>query len=239
MRTLVCLISVLVGLPLAASAAQRPQAQMISGRAITLLANATVRSLKLDKDHTFMPAFSVPDQAMPIAGHIAMSAGSPLVTPSYVNVPVTLTIDGKFSRAIYVGYRVQSYVQQAVAARDIAPGTILQDGDVKMARVAFVGRQPNSAEVLVGRRIVAAYVKGQSIFIESTSTDQIVKAGSTVIMVVRDGGVALTADVIARTSGGLGDQVIVFNPSTNKQLSGVVTGPGRVELELPGGDNAQ
>ena len=226
----------LAGLPMAAPATPHTAAQVISGRSIAALADGVIRTLKLDKDHSVMNAFSVPDQSMP-AGRIAMQAGSPLVTPSYINVPVRIDVNGKFSRAVYVGYRVQVFVEQAVAARDIPPGTVLQSDDVKMDRVAFGGRAPNSTEVLVGRRIIASYVKGQSIFIDSTTTDQIVRAGSSVIMIVRDGGVALTADVIARTSGGLGDQVIVFNPLTNKQLSGTVTGPGRVELELPGGES--
>ncbi|MFN2527930.1 MAG: flagellar basal body P-ring formation chaperone FlgA [Candidatus Baltobacteraceae bacterium] len=236
MRTLVALIIIaLSGLPSAAPAAQRVQSQTISGRTIAGLADGMIRALKVDKDHSILPAFSVPDQIMP-AGRLVMQAGTPLVNPSYINVPVTLSIDGKASRFVYVGYRMQQYSKQAVAARDIAPGTIIAEEDVKMARVAFVGRQPNSTDVLIGRRVIAAFVKGQSIFIDSTSVDQIVKAGASVIMTVRDGGVALTADVIARTSGGLGDQVTVYNPLTNKQLSGTVTGPGRVELELPGGD---
>ena len=237
MRTVLSLILVVLsGLPLAAPAAQRAQSQTISGRTIASLADTMIKTLRVDADHSILPAFSVPDQTMP-AGRISMHAGTPLINPSYINVPVTMTLDGKFSRAVYVGYRMQVYISQAVAARDIAPGTVIQDGDVKMARVAFVGRQPNGTDVLVGRRVIGAFVKGQSIFIESTSVDQIVKAGSSVIMIVRDGGVALTADVIARTSGGLGDQVSVYNPLTNKQLSGTVTGPGRVELELPGGDS--
>lgn len=235
-RALVCLVLfATAALPMAAPAAARPTGQTISGAAIMKLAAVSVRSLKLDKDHAFTPAFGVPDQVMPL-GVVSLSVGSPIITPSYINVPVTIALNGKFSRAVYVGYRVQEFISQAVAAHDIAPGTVLAPDDVTMKRVPFVGRQPNSTQVLIGRRAVAAYVKGQSIFIESTNADQIVKAGSTVIMIVRDGGVALTADVIARTSGGLGDQVIVFNPVTNKQLSGTVTGPGRVELELPGGD---
>ena len=61
------------------------------------------------------------------------------------------------------------------------------------------------------------------------------KAGSTVVLIVRDGPVALSADVVARTAGGMGDVVAVYNPQTKKALSGVVTGPNRVELTLPAG----
>jgi flagella basal body P-ring formation protein FlgA len=49
----------------------------------------------------------------------------------------------------------------------------------------------------------------------------------------------LTADVVARTGGGLGDSVTVYNAETNKLLSGTVTGPDRVELVLPGGDDSE
>jgi len=66
-----------------------------------------------------------------------------------------------------------------------------------------------------------------------------VKAGSGAIFVVHDGPVALTADVIARTGGGLGESVTVYNAQTNRILSGTVTGPDRVELVLPGGEESE
>jgi flagella basal body P-ring formation protein FlgA len=90
--------------------------------------------------------------------------------------------------------------------------------------------------VLVGRRLTASVLKDQPITIGATAVNQIVKAGSTIVFIVRDSGVAVSADAIARTGGGLGDQVFVFNPATRKSLSGVVTGPGTVELDISGGD---
>jgi flagella basal body P-ring formation protein FlgA len=83
----------------------------------------------------------------------------------------------------------------------------------------------------------SAVLKGQPVRIQATSVNQIVKAGSTVVFIVRDSGVVISADAIARTSGGLGDEVFVYNPSTHKALSGTVTGPGTVELDISGGDN--
>ena len=56
---------------------------------------------------------------------------------------------------------------------------------------------------------------------------------------MRDGPVSLTADVIARTGGGLGESVTVYNEQTNRILSGTVTGPNRVELTLPEGEEAE
>jgi flagella basal body P-ring formation protein FlgA len=71
------------------------------------------------------------------------------------------------------------------------------------------------------------------LYVEQTSPDDVVKAGQPAILVVHDGGVALAADVVARTGGAVGDIVTVFNPTTQKALAAVVTGPSRVEIELP------
>ena len=60
--------------------------------------------------------------------------------------------------------------------------------------------------------------------------------GQAAILLVRDGPVALTVDVVARTGGAVGDTVTVFNPQTQKAIAAVVTGPNRVELTLPGGE---
>jgi len=238
MRSLALILCALcAGLPTVATASMRP-VQTISGRQIEALADRNMRSVKLDGNHSYALESSIPDQELPI-GHVSLEAGSPLVTPSFVNVPVNIAVDGTFNRAIFVGYRIQAWVQQAVAARDIPPGTVLQAGDVTMARVPFIGRLQNGTQVLVGRRTIAAVVSGQPIYIESTSADQIVKPGATVILIIRDGGVAVMSDVIARTGGGLGDMVLLYNPVTNKQLSGIVTGPGRVELQISGGDDSQ
>ena len=59
------------------------------------------------------------------------------------------------------------------------------------------------------------------------------EAGSPVVLIVHDGSVALAADVIARTSGGLGETVTVYDEGARKMLSGLVTAPSRVELTLP------
>jgi flagella basal body P-ring formation protein FlgA len=44
------------------------------------------------------------------------------------------------------------------------------------------------------------------------------------------------ADVIARTGGAIGDTVTVINLQTQRAVAGIVTGPNRVELTLPGGE---
>lgn len=216
--------------------AQDFAAQRVSGKQIALLAAQEIASIAHDPDRGFVPASMVPDQ-MVGAGRVDLHADTPTGTSAFVNVPVEIDVDGKTSRTVYVGYRVQRFVETAVAARDLLAGTVLSADDVSMGRVPFTGVPANGTDVLLGRRIESPVLKGQPVRIQSTSVNQIVKAGSTIVFMIRDNGVVISADAIARTGGGLGDQVFVYNPSTHKALSGTVTGPGTVELDISGGDN--
>jgi flagella basal body P-ring formation protein FlgA len=215
--------------------AARAQAstQRVAGTRFEALAKPVISNLAHGSDEALLQAYQIPDQTVP-AGDLTLEVGSAIINPSYVNVPITIDVDGKFVRQVFVGYRVQRYVQTAVATRDLVPGTVIGPDDVKMARVAYNGGRVNSASVLVGRKLLGAVRAGSPVPIEFTQTNQLVHAGMTVVLVVRDGGVSIVAEAVARTSGGLGDDVSVYNPKTNKTLTGTVTGPDRVELTISG-----
>lgn len=210
--------------------------QTISGKRIASLAAHEVAGLAHGPDLGYVPVSVVPDQIVS-DGRVYLRAQSPVGSTSFVNVPVQIEVNGRLDRTVLVGYRVQQYVETAVAAHDLVPGTVLSEDDVVMARMPYAGRAGNGTDALLGRRVNSAVLKGQAVTLQSTSVNQIVKPGSTVMFIVRDEGVAVSADAIARTGGGLGDQVFVFNPSTHKALSGVVTGPGTVELDISGGND--
>ncbi|MGZ3496506.1 MAG: flagellar basal body P-ring formation chaperone FlgA [Vulcanimicrobiaceae bacterium] len=229
------IVAVLVLAP-AAAYAQPVGVQRIAGTHIEAVAERALHDLPNDTMHSFVAASTVPDQLVS-TGHVDLAVGAPLVTANFVNVPVTISVDGRVDRTVFAGYRVQAYVETAVAAHDLAPGSVLTADDVTMGRVPFSGRPGNGTDVLIGRKINGAVLKGQPVPVEVTVTNQIVKAGSTVILIVRDGGATVTAACIARTAGGLGDQVSVYNSQTNKALTGTVTAPGTVELDISGGDS--
>ncbi len=235
MRSLTGAVALLLSLCSIVSIAQADQraTQRIAGGRFAVIAARIAHALPADPDASLVPAFTVPDQTL-AAGSLALVAHAAVVTPTYINVPIEVDLNGRQDRIVFVGYRVVQYVQTAVAAHDLAPGSVLAAGDLKLARVPFYGRHASGTDVLVGRRIASAFMQGQPIYVEQTQVDQIVKPGSTVILVIRDGDVSLVADVVARNGGGLGDQVTVYSASTNKTLSGTVVGPNRVELDIQG-----
>lgn len=59
----------------------------------------------------------------------------------------------------------------------------------------------------------------------------LVAKGSTVTMVFQAPGITLTGMGRAMGEGGLGDVVVVLNPSSYRQMSATVTGPGTVRAE--------
>jgi len=217
------------------AAAAYSHAQRIPAAEITALARSAIARLPHGASIAYIPVSSLSDQFVD-SGRVSLHLRSPLVTSAYVNVPVAIDLNGRFLRTVFVGYRIQHYVMAATASHDLAPGTVLSAQDLKMAMVPFTGLPLNGTKVLVGRQIIAPVRAGQPIAIEQTLVNEIVRAGMSCVLVIRDRGVSLVADVIARSSGGLGDQVSLYNPSTNKLLSGTVVGPDRVELDLSGGD---
>jgi flagella basal body P-ring formation protein FlgA len=209
-----------------------PPTQTVSAVRLAAVADRIAKGLITDPDRTVLPAYALSSQDVPL-GAVAIAAQPALVNPSYIAVPLQITVDGRAVRSIVAGYRIQQYVKTAVAARDLAPGAILTADDLTLARLPYTGRPGQDIASLLGRKLRAAAYHGAPVYSEQTGVNEIVHAGSGVILVVHDGPVSLTADVVARTGGGLGDSVTVYNAKTNKILSGTVTGPDRVELQLP------
>jgi flagella basal body P-ring formation protein FlgA len=236
MRTLALLPAILLtaalGAPQAAFA-QGADTQRIAGSQFVALAKRAIGTIELSGDSALVQAAPVRDQIVP-AGAVSLVVESPLATPTYVNVPIDVDVGGSFVRTVFVGYRMQQYVRTAVAAHDLVAGAVIERGDVTMARVPSNGRLGNGTDVLIGRKIFVPFRKGQPVYVEETQTNMIVKPGSSVVMIVNDGDVSVVAEGVARTGGGLGDEVSVYNPSTNHTLSGTVVGPDRVQLDIMG-----
>ena len=230
----VCALCAQLGVCVGASAAAAQQ--IVPGMRVAAVADRVARGLVSGPDRSIAAAYQVADQNLP-AGEVQIApAGTPFVSSSYIGVPVGITVDGKLARTVVAGYRVTTYVRTAVAGRDLAPGAVLAESDLALARVPSNGRPVVGVESLIGRKLSSATPKGAPLYVEQTVPDTVVKPGQSAILVVHDGNVALTADVVARTGGAIGDTVTVFNPQTQKAIAAVVTGKNRVELILPGGD---
>jgi flagella basal body P-ring formation protein FlgA len=220
----------------ASARAGEPRTQVVPAERIAAFAEHIARALVPDSERALAPAFRILDQSVPLGTVAIVAAGKPQVNATYIGVPVAIAIEGHVARTMFAGFRITSYVRMPVAAHDVAAGAILNGDDIAYARVPFDGRPARDADAFIGRKVRSLIARGDVLVPELTVVNEIVHAGMPAVLIVRDGPVRLAADVVARSSGGLGDYVSIFDPQTQRVLSAVVTGPDTVELALPGGD---
>jgi flagella basal body P-ring formation protein FlgA len=210
-----------------------PTMQVVSGARLQSFSDVWAHGLVKDASHSAILAYPVSDQRV-VSGRTEFRASTtPMISPDYASLPVEIRVDGTLVRTVYIGYRIVTMVKMPVLGIAKRRGDVLAASDFRNEMRPADGRQPVNVAALVGRILNADYPAGAVVYPEVTSVDQIVKAGSPVVLIVHDGSVALAADVIARTGGGLGEMVTVYDEGARKMLSGLVTAPSRVELTLP------
>lgn len=210
-----------------------PTMQVVNGARLQTISDAWIRRLVKDSRHQALLAYPVAEQRV-LSGRTELrESAPPVVSPEYASLPVEIRVEGTLVRTVYIGYRIVTLVKTPVLTLAKHRGEVLSAGDFHDEMRADDGRSPIDPTMLAGRICNADFAAGAVVHPEQTSVDQIVKAGSPVVLIVHDGGVALAADVVARTSGGFGEMVTVYDEPSRKMLSGLVTAPARVELTLP------
>ncbi|MEM6680306.1 MAG: flagellar basal body P-ring formation chaperone FlgA [Pseudomonadota bacterium] len=119
------------------------------------------------------------------------------------------------------------------AARLLSPGEILEAEDL-IAEAAVPGEssdeQHRRLRPLLGMRLRQAVPAGGVIGPEDVTLPPLVKRNTRVTLQVTAGGLRLLAEGRALDEAPLGGTVPVINLSTRRQVSGIVVGPGRVEV---------
>lgn len=207
--------------------------QVVSAARLSEVANKAVHAFINGPDRDIRADYKFTDQPVP-AGKVTIDVEQSQYNPTYIAIPLQISVDGKAIRTIIAGYRIVTYIHSAVAASDLQAGAVLTTENVTIGRVESNGRSPVEIAMLLGRKLNVSVGGGKPLYFEQTGINQLVLAGQPVVYIVHDGPVSVTADVVARTGGGMGQTVAVYNPSTRKALSGTVTGPAQVEYTLPG-----
>lgn len=119
----------------------------------------------------------------------------------------------------------------AVPAHDIERGEVIADSDLAVQTVAperVRAGVVTAAPDIAGREARRLLHAGEPIRADDIRMPILVAKGSTVTMTFDVPGISLTATGRAMNEGGMGETIIVQNPISFRQVSCVVTGPGRV-----------
>ncbi len=121
--------------------------------------------------------------------------------------------------------------QIVVPAHDIQRGETIADSDLAYQQVAADAGNSGaitSITALSGMEARRFLHAGEPVRPDDVRRPILVTKGSTVTMTFEAPGIVLTAVGRAMSEGGMGESVVVLNPASYRQITGVVTGPGQV-----------
>ena len=146
---------------------------------------------------------------------------------------VTVAVPDSESIELRVSGQVVPMAIAAIAATRLAPGHVVQDGEVREARVrasllhgAIAITQRNASGMALRHDVPA----GQVLTSADLVRPSLVQRGALIRMSLDSDGLSLSAQGIATESGGSGDRIHVENPLSHRIVLAEVTGPGEVRV---------
>lgn len=122
-------------------------------------------------------------------------------------------------------------VEVAILARPVQRGELLSADDfVYEKRSPNIGRGALEASAAQGLEALRPLAPGSIVRISDVITPRLVRRGEPVLIAYKTGGLTITTQGRALTSGGAGDSVRVVTNSTQRTLDGFVAGNGLVRI---------
>jgi flagellar basal body P-ring formation protein FlgA len=136
--------------------------------------------------------------------------------------------------ALLLTYPAFGGVRVVVPMRDIARGSVIADSDLTYLAVngeVMNGVVTNMTDA-VGMQTRRTLRAGESLRQQDLRRPILVTKGAVVTMTFEAPGVVLTATGRAMSEGGMGETVTIQNPTSFRQITAVVVGPGEVRAQM-------
>lgn len=122
----------------------------------------------------------------------------------------------------------RSNVDVLTWTRNISAGEMIQAQDMVWGKAALApadaATDPDAMLGMAARRTLRAGATAAS---HDVSAPQVIKTNDVVSLIFEDGGVSLSLQAKALTSGAVGEQISVQNVTSKKTVQAVVSGPGQ------------
>ena len=146
---------------------------------------------------------------------------------------VTVAVPDGEAVQMRVSGQVVAMAMAAIATSRLAPGHLVGDGDVRLARVraaALRGAAAVVPEAAVGMSLRHDVPAGQVLSLADLVRPALVQRGALVRMSLESAGISLSAQGIAEEAGANGDRIRVENPLSHQIVLAEVTGAGEVRV---------
>lgn len=184
-------------------------------------------------------AAKLPEAAVGEEVAIRAEPHAPTVGPGRVQMDVTVSVRGERRLTFPVFLDVKVLQPVVVCTRAVAAGEPLTEANARgERRPGDPARPAPAADAVLGRKAVRAFPAGHAVAagdVDRPPADPpAVRANQRVTLVVRLGAVNVTAAGEALQDGKVGEAVRVRNADSKKVVTGRVSGPGTVDVELGG-----
>ena len=149
-------------------------------------------------------------------------------------IAVLIKVDGKVRKNLSVAGKLEVITPVAVAKAPLDKGVLLDPSQfiIDQRDISSLDAPVANPAELAGQRLTRPLKAGEPLTRRAAEPPPVIHRGEVVKMVIRQGGLLLTAAGIAQADGAMGQTIRVENSNSKKIVRGQVSGPGIVEVPL-------
>ncbi len=150
-----------------------------------------------------------------------------------VTLAIRAEVDGDISAPIYISGWVDLFEDVVRAGRDIPKGDTIRREDLRLFEANMSKSPPGlmtSADRVEGSVARSRIGKGTAIRDSMIAEAPVIRKGDVVKIMVNSGPLTVVAQGVSREEGRMGQQIMVQNIRSNKNIPARVVGPGAVEV---------
>lgn len=188
--------------------------------------------------------FAAPAAAFaPVGAAPRITATEPAFDPASRRFVATLLVSADGMPAIRqrVSGRLHATIMVPAAAHRLAMGHVVGTADLRPVRIRTARIEPGlvtDPQAVIGLALRRPLAAG-ALFVErDLRRPVLVPRGGSVTMILQSEHLSIAATGRALEDGGLGDRIRVANSTSRTEVEGVVIGPDRVRVAMPGSDGA-
>lgn len=143
-------------------------------------------------------------------------------------------VDGRVKANLALRTELEALAPVVVASGDLPRGAVLALKDVRLAEkdISTLREPYREVDTLIGMGVRRDIKSGEVLQKGVLAILPVVHRGELVTLTVRSAGLVLTASGLALDNGGIGEMIRVRNSSSQKEVSGRIVGPGKVDVEM-------
>jgi flagella basal body P-ring formation protein FlgA len=215
-----------------------PETERLTGPEILEVARQSLQTLTEGRDIQFDPSGEIPDLLVPAgeqAAQLRLRRGPLELRHGKNSVPIEVLVDGSTYQTVWTSWEVEKWHSVLVLTRDVPAGEQLTADCVELKRVSQDASGASLGirrEALIGTRAARALRRGEVLQRNDVTQLDLIHRGDAIVLEVKKGSVCARVSAVASEDGHLGERIRIVTTDTQRELSAVVIGRDRVQIDM-------